>query len=357
MSIVIREKNKKAEVVGESIFSKENVMQKYLIDNPEIVPIYDIEEDARLFVAAREFPTASGPIDALGFDERGNIYVIETKLFRNPDKRTVLAQAMDYGAALWRNHSNYEVFFDQLDEYAQKHFGCDFRAKFCEFFEVEGPEDAINNIKTNLQDGSIKFVILMDKLEPRLKDLISYINQNSKFDVYAVELEFYKHEEFEIIIPKLYGAEIRKEVKTKTQSLGRRGKWDDRSFREKVAELSSSQSHAVLSIYEWALKTSDEMKFGTGFIRGSINPKYLNFNKNSFFSLYSDGGITVNFGYIDNYKNRVDLLNHLNNNLAFADFDLKKTEYPTIEKEVVYENFEKIIKAFDDFLSLRNKEE
>lgn len=56
----------------------------------------------------------------------------------------------------------------------------------------------------------------MDKLDARLKDLISYINQNSKFDIYVVELDFYKHNEFEVVILKLYGAEVRKEVSSRT---------------------------------------------------------------------------------------------------------------------------------------------
>ena len=209
MAIVFRKNNQNAEILNESKFAQEDSMQEYLISNPEIVPIYEIEEDARLLVAAREFPTASGPIDALGFDEHGNIYVIETKLFKNPDKRTVLAQVMDYGAALWKHHSNAGDFFNQLDEYSHRHFNLDFKENFCNFFGVEDPELAFDNIKSNLEDGSIKFVVLMDKLESRLKDLISYINQNSKFDVYAVELDFYRHSEFEIVIPKLYGAEIR----------------------------------------------------------------------------------------------------------------------------------------------------
>ena len=67
------------------------------------IPLYDIHADARLFVAAREFSTQSGPIDALGFDASGNIYIIEAKMFRSADKRKVVAQALDYGASMWRH--------------------------------------------------------------------------------------------------------------------------------------------------------------------------------------------------------------------------------------------------------------
>ena len=53
MAIVFRKNNQNAEILNESKFAQEDSMQEYLISNPEIVPIYEIEEDARLLVAAR----------------------------------------------------------------------------------------------------------------------------------------------------------------------------------------------------------------------------------------------------------------------------------------------------------------
>lgn len=61
----------------------------------------------------------------------------------------------------------------------------------------------------------------MDQLDSRLKDLILFVNENSKFDVYAVEFEYYKHEEFEIIIPKLYGTEVKKDINVASAGLGK----------------------------------------------------------------------------------------------------------------------------------------
>lgn len=362
MAIVFRKNNQNAEILNESKFAQEGSMQEYLISNPEIVPIYEIKEDARLLVAAREFLTASGPIDALGFDEHGNIYVIETKLFKNPDKRTVLAQVMDYGAALWKHHSNAGDFFDQLDEYSHRHFNLDFKDKFCSFFGVEDSELALDNIKSSLEDGSIKFVVLMDKLESRLKDLISYINQNSKFDVYAVELDFYRHSEFEIVIPKLYGAEVRKEVSARTSYAQKRGKWDDQSFREQVGELPVDQQRAILAIYDWAVKKSDKVMFGTGIARATVNPRFFEFNKNSFFTLYSDGQMSINFGYVDTVAKRVELMRFLNKELGFMKFNYKDEElisqYPVIDKEKVFANYQRIIDTLDKFIAkLKEKEE
>lgn len=218
MSIIVSHNNKNAQRLNKQEFGLEQDIQQYIYDNPDTIPIYEIDSDIRLFVAAREFQTNSGPIDALAFDQNGNIYVVETKLFRNPDKRTVVAQALDYGASLWRHSTDFEAFIEQLNRHTDKQFNKNFKEAFADFFGMEDISDVLVTISDNLNSGNIKFVVLMDKLHNRLKDLIVYINQNSHFDIYAVEVEYYKHYDFEIIIPKLYGAEVKKEVISKKSS-------------------------------------------------------------------------------------------------------------------------------------------
>lgn len=217
MAIIVSQNNQNARRIEESNFNLEDNLQEYVINNPEIIPVYDIDVDARLFVAAREFSTHSGPIDALGFDEVGNIYIIETKLFKNPDKRTVVAQALDYGASMWRHATDFDSFIAQLDIHTGKQFDSMFKEKYQEFFGLDDATENLLSIKANLSEGMIKFVVLMDSLDERLKDLIVYVNQNSKFDIYAVDFEYYKHDQFEIVIPKLYGSEVKKDLLQKTK--------------------------------------------------------------------------------------------------------------------------------------------
>lgn len=212
MAIIISKNNKDAEKLDPSGFDFERSVQKYILENPNVIPLYEINEGARLFIAAREFPAASGAIDALGFDEVGNIYVIEIKLHKNTDKRKVVAQALDYGASLWKNTINADEFIGKLNSKTQEAFNKDFATKIAEFFELDDAQTNIEIIKNNLTEGNIRFLVVMDKLEESLKDLILYINQNSKFDIYAVELEYYKHDEFEIVIPKIFGNEVKKDV-------------------------------------------------------------------------------------------------------------------------------------------------
>src|SRR5690606_839812 len=125
----------------------------------------------------------SGPIDALGVDQNGHIYLIETKLYKNPDKRTVVAQVLDYGASLWSSSIDFADFTMQLEQHVQKQFGTSLRDKLQEFFSIEDSEVDLlmSSVQSNLNNGTFKFVVLMDSLHRRLKDLILFMNRNSQF--------------------------------------------------------------------------------------------------------------------------------------------------------------------------------
>lgn len=219
MTLIITHNGKRAEKVDPSSFPQEDSLLEYIFKNPESVPIYDIREDIRLLILAREFSTSSGPIDAIGVDNAGDIYLIETKLYRNADKRLVVAQVLDYGAALWREMRDYQRFIDQINEALQKRNQPNFGERVQQYFGMtdEGRDQLLLQVQRNFLDGSFKFVVLMDTLHEQLKNLILFLNQNSEFDVFAVELKYYKHESFEIVIPRLFGAETKKDLTSKTK--------------------------------------------------------------------------------------------------------------------------------------------
>lgn len=216
MSVIISKNGKNAVKINKISFGLEDNLQQYIYDNPDSIPLYDIKDNIKLLILARELGTNSGPIDAFGIDKEGEIYLVETKLYKNSDKRMVVAQVLDYGASLWKNFNDFDELLLKLNTHVQKKFGLSINDKISDHFQLsnEDLELLLNRMRENLSHGNFKFVILMDSLEDRLKDLIMYVNQNSAFDIYGVELEYYKHDSFEIIIPKIYGAQVKKEVKT-----------------------------------------------------------------------------------------------------------------------------------------------
>jgi hypothetical protein len=214
MSIIISKKGKNAQRSERTSIEHEKYLQGYICDNPESLPLHEVEADIKLLILAREFPTKSGKIDALGIDYDGNIYVIETKLYKNADKRIVLAQVLDYGASLWRTYEDTDSFIEVLERAAGKIFNEPLNERIQNFYEtdVETVAEILQSVRQNLRDGSFRFVVLMDHLENRLRDLLVFVNQNSRFNIYGVEMEFYTFEDYEILIPKLYGAEVKKGV-------------------------------------------------------------------------------------------------------------------------------------------------
>jgi hypothetical protein len=214
MAIIVSKNGQNAVKLSRTEYGLENMLQEYIHDNPESIPLYDIKEDVKLLILAREFMTSSGPIDAIGVDQDGELYLVETKLYKNPDKRTVVAQVLDYGASLWKTHPDFDSFLVKINSSVQDRFHQTVRERIISFFSFEEDQVDIllNNLRDNLNNGNFKFVVLMDTIHDQLKDLILYMNQNSKFDIYGVELEYYKHGEFEITIPKLFGAEVKKDI-------------------------------------------------------------------------------------------------------------------------------------------------
>lgn len=170
-----------------------------------------IREGSRILVLAREFATESGPIDLLAVDDQGSLYVIETELYRNPDKRMVVAQVLDYGAALWKHASDFGQFRVNLEESMQRQWHATLEDQIRTTFGVdeEGTERILSNLKDCLEDGRFRFLVLMDQVHDQLRDLVSYLNANSTFQLYCVELEYYQHDGDEILIPHVYGAEAK----------------------------------------------------------------------------------------------------------------------------------------------------
>lgn len=356
MAILVTDNDGVMERIEEVSFRYEDKMQEYLARNPEIIPVYDIDEDTKLLVIAREFSTQSGPIDALGFDNKGNIYIIETKLYKNPEgRRTVIAQALDYGASLWRNSNNFSDFVTQLDIHSNKIFGEPFEVKYAKFFELSDVSENLQQIEENLSEGIIKFVVLVDRLHEQVKNLAMFVNQNSKFDLYLVEIEYYRHDKFEIIIPKLYGSEVKKEVAARTS--GSRKRWSEQKYLDKVGELDEPKRKAIHKLIDWAHENADNVSYGTGVITGSMNPKFNHIGPRSFTHILTTGEVQISYGYLDP---DIELMKRLRDSLAkyisftkitnISDEKLPRSEWLTIPAAYVVENVDQIIMAFDEFI-------
>lgn len=100
-------------------YSGEAQLQEILFRDPDIVPVEDISSDTelspiKLMLKEVGLP-GSGATDLVGIDKNGNIYIIETKLARNPEvRRQVIGQILEYAAFL------HEKGLDWLDDVVKK---------------------------------------------------------------------------------------------------------------------------------------------------------------------------------------------------------------------------------------------
>ena len=78
-------------------------LQRLIHQNPSCLPIAEIEPALDSFSSVCcEIPTQRGFIDNLLMTGRGDIAIVEAKLFRNPEvRRQALAQALDYSTCLF----------------------------------------------------------------------------------------------------------------------------------------------------------------------------------------------------------------------------------------------------------------
>lgn len=294
MPIIVSTGGREARRLQATDLPDERFLQSYVVDNPDALPLDELRDGLRLVVLAKEVPTASGPIDAVGIDQRGDVYLIETKLFRNPDKRKVVAQVLDYGAAVWAAQGD-RSFRRDLERAAAATSSEPVLERIARCLDLASSDEAdelLRRAEEAIQDGRFHFVVLMDRLDDRLKDLISFLNENSNFDVLAVEMEFYRFDEHEVVIPKLHGSVARKIVPR------RGGIWDAASFfREAGSRLDQREVEALRDLFGFFTQHADEVRFGKGAATGSFLPTYLSVSPKAALTVYTSGRIEFNFGW------------------------------------------------------------
>lgn len=313
MTIIVSKFGSNAKIVKPVGFDAENSLQAYIHQNPESIPIHELREDKKLLILKKEFPTNSGPIDALAIDKDGEVYIIETKLYKNPDKRRVIAQVLDYGAALWANQLDPISFMEIVDKEIQYTFGLTFEEKLKEFFDLNDQmiDDLKTTIHNNLKDGSLRFIILMDQIDHRLKDLIVYVNQNSKFDVYGVQFKYYQVENYEIVIPKIFGAEVKKNLPSSPAKI----EWNEDMFlKEMSAKAGGNASKIATSVLGWCDSKNLKIVWGTGLKIGTFYPTLKIGEKEiKLFCVNTNGHLEIIFkNYPLELEKRIEMIQALN---------------------------------------------
>lgn len=193
--------------LNEKIF-QENWLQKLIYENPQILPIDDIESGfAPLISLGREIFTSVGFIDNLYISPNGYLTIVEAKLWRNPEaKREVVGQIIDYAKELatW----TYSKLNESIKLSQQNGKGIIDLIREFEPIEEDEERIIIDNIERNLKRGRILLIIAGDGIRESVEDMVDYLQNTAQlqFTLGLVELQVFKNPTDEndlIVIPNL----------------------------------------------------------------------------------------------------------------------------------------------------------
>ena len=177
----------------------ESWLQRLIFDHPEILPIAEFDNDVqRVVPVARELPTAAGPIDDIFIAANGAIIIVETKLWKNPEKhRTVVAQIIDYAKEL--SKWSYDDLDNAVKRSPIKGGTADNKADIVDILrkhiesEGLGVDEFQERVQQRLQGGEFVLLIIGERISPNITLLTDWISSTPglNFRLGLVEIQLY----------------------------------------------------------------------------------------------------------------------------------------------------------------------
>ncbi len=225
----------------------EQMLQKIVADSPELLGL-------PLVAVARELSVPdTGSLDLACVDGSGAITLVECKLRDNAEiRRTVIGQILAYAAGLWRlDYAEFERRFNRsaqvpLLEAARRTVG-----------EDDWDDEAFRRaVAATLAAGRFDLVIAVDAITEELKRIVRYLNEHtiSEMRVLAFELAYAKEGDLEILVPALYGQEMKPSPSGPV--------WDESKLFATLAERCPQGETAVRAIYEHAMARGAVLSWG-----------------------------------------------------------------------------------------------
>jgi len=274
----------KVTTLDKTKFTEEGKLQDYLEKYPSLIPLSDIVEGASdLLCIGREVGAGPGAIDLLYIDKDGLLTIVETKLRRNREaRREVIGQIIEYASYIsqWTTDKVYEIanayLKSNLDEVMENIGEGEFLA-----------EDFRSNIEQNLKDGKMRCIIAVDELIEPLRATVTFLNKNSTFDIFLLQVSSFEESETKkVLIPLLFGyAKPPPPPRVKSN--------ENNFFEDARKRCDTDVIKALEDLYNFTKEKAVYIGWGTGVARRSF--LFHGVKKGfSFFTIYSDGTI-VNY--------------------------------------------------------------
>jgi len=197
---------KKAKPINRIEFKDELSIQNLVFDFPSCIPVSDIDEAYNpLIPVCKELNTPVGPLDIFMITPNGDISIIETKLWRNPEsRRKVIAQILDYANEL----SNWSY------EDLQREINRKLNRKGNTLYEIIkentnelliNEADFVDNVSRNLSRGKFLLIIIGDGIKEGAMNIANYLSSSAhlNFMFGMIELTLFQiDEKTRVVIPR-----------------------------------------------------------------------------------------------------------------------------------------------------------
>jgi hypothetical protein len=184
----------------------EVTIQNLIFKNPECLPISDIDESYNPVIpVCTELGTTVGPLDILMVSPNGEISIIETKLWRNPEaRRKVVAQILDYAKEL--SSWTYEDLQREVNRRLGKKGNTLYDLVKSYNADLVPPEsDFVDSVSRNLKKGRFLLLIVGDGIREGASGIAEFLSNagHLNFTFAMVELSLYQANGIgKLIIPK-----------------------------------------------------------------------------------------------------------------------------------------------------------
>jgi hypothetical protein len=289
-------------------------LQQLLESNFELLPGDQIDPDdpRRWLLVKREMPVpdpSTGKdrwsIDFFFVDQDGVPTFVECKRCSDTrSRREIVGQMLEY-AANGHHYWTGGLLRGLAERTAQDH-----HTRLETILESLRPSDDLaiddffERVQENLREGQLRIVFFLEDSPFELRSVVDFLNkQMERSEVLLVEARQYLAEGRRVIVPTLFGySDQARQVKRSVTVMpsGARRRWDeDTFFADAAGRLTDAELAAVTSVYDAAVSLGCELSWGTGERKGSFNVKDPTVCQRSLLSVYSHGGLNLNFGWLD----------------------------------------------------------
>ena len=296
-------------------------LENLIIDHPELIPADRFKADKWIPIAKQISLEGHYP-DTIGVDDTGNLYIIENKLDKNPDKKTVRSQIRDYALGIRKlrvKSKGWQEFLDIIknanessaedvkrrESIHDKSLEEILHDKLDDGSSTQKSQDCLQEIKKNFEDGEIILIIAIDKIRRNLRTSIDGENEldGEKLPMFALEVNEFKTKKDEtIVISSTYPFDLDDLIDKKE---GRRTTNNQKSFDDIYSKtiLSEEQKNNFEDFKNRLRNICIKFNYNTG-KDPAIMPRFEDIAQRSVVRLFAMGDLEIDITTIHDWEEK-----------------------------------------------------